>query len=88
VLLFINYCFLLRTIVNPSACPIKKTEAEKERLTLPNLKRSGFVFIFAEPLVYHLRTKRSAAVFLMSEGLRKGTSGIDKHFLLLLMPQK
>jgi len=53
--------------------PNQKNRSRKEQIALPNLKRSGFVLIFAKPLIYHLQAKRSAAVFLMSVRLRKGT---------------
>ena len=51
----------------------QKNRSRKEQLAQPNLKRSGFVLIFAASLIYHLQTKRSAAVFLMSVGAEKGT---------------
>ena len=50
----------------------KKNRSTKEKVSLPNLKCSGFVPMFAESSVYYLRTKRSAAVFLMSVRLVKG----------------
>jgi len=86
--LFIFSLFFAKYDRQSQCLPNQKNRSTKEKLALSNLKRSGFVFIFAEPLAYLFRTKRSAAVFLMSGGLVKGTLGIDKHFWLLLMHQK
>jgi hypothetical protein len=43
----------------------QKNRSTKEQLSLPSLKRSGFVLNFANTFSYHSQTKRSDVVFLM-----------------------
>jgi len=45
----------------------QKNRSTKEQLSLPNLKRSGFVLNFTTTFIYHSQTKRSDVVFLMRE---------------------
>jgi hypothetical protein len=73
---------LPKNAVNPKWRENQKNSCRIVQIALPNLKRSGFVFIRTEfKVLYKLNTKRSAAVFLMSMGGEKPPCWIDKAFL-------
>ncbi len=65
---------LTKDAVNPKSRGNQKNSCSLGKLAAPNLKRSGFVFIFDEFFFKKvLNTKQSAAVFLMRMRLSKGS---------------
>jgi hypothetical protein len=75
---------LPKNSVNPKWQENQKNSCRIEQIVLPNLKRSGFVFISAESkLSRELNTKQSAAVFLMSVGGEEPHCRIDKALWVL-----
>ena len=75
---------LPKNSVNPKWQENQKNSCRIEQIVLPNLKRSGFVFISAESkLSRELNTKQSIAVFLMSVGGEEPHCRIDKALWVL-----
>ena len=75
---------LTKYAVDPKSRKNQKNRCTTVKMALTNLKRSGFVFEFANAFIYCKRTKRSAAVFLMCIGyVQKAHCWIDKALWVL-----